>query len=699
MGGELVKEYVGIAMRGCHESASKHPLLAFMILVLIWIYRSFPTLFAFLVDASPVIASTTIILGTLLFFGQLHSPEIQKEGKPYHHKIHNLKFGVVGDTESDWKGARTGRRQKASRKRSCVVHRVNVNDNHHTVETDKLGSSIGEKFTNQKEKTILVDRSTQFPPLEAKDDDKGWETGSELAESTSPTASMAAGIIPMLHQLHHLHDHEEVPQHAHMSYLSTDAESFNSEENDHRDAIQVKHDEEKEEEEEDRKNLNENIIESAPVSMSRRSPSDLSYDSSRQESVPVDSSEPSKSNDQHHESFEVSPSTSMASKQGESGHNLGPQIVREPETPDATNYSSMNKEMDEASDSNTSSTPDTESISFPLNREADSTSIKEGFNAEPVALPHHEYEADLIAIKEGNNYGDDSTSIKSGIYTESDDPSREPDLISLKEGYYEDDTTSIKSGFYPESIASTRYEDYPYPSQEADSTSVKEGFDNYEDDPSRDADLISVKDSPYEDDYTSVKDSSYAESVASVYAEDDPSREADTNSVKEGYYASEMSDYVSQRSVSSEDDENVNDGRPDEVKTNGGSEKGYQVKSISESGSPPISDINDHIDDEDEDYRSVIMPMTSHSNDQKIQEQGNESSTVSNSASTAEVVESKTVDDSESNKTDFDNKKDDQNPKLENDDLSTVNKPNEGRFPQTFSQVQQGLTSLFKWKA
>ena len=80
----------------------------------------------------------------------------------------------------------------------------------------------------------------------------------------------------------------------------------------------------------------------------------------------------------------------------------------------------------------------------------------------------------------------------------------------------------------------------------------------------------------------------------------------------------------------------------------------------------------------------------------QIQEQGNESSTVSNSASTAEVVESKTVDDSESNKTDFD---DNQNPKLENDDLSTVNKPNEGRFPQTFSQVQQGLTSLFKWKA
>ncbi|KAL7595506.1 hypothetical protein Lser_V15G29206 [Lactuca serriola] len=1003
MGVELMKEYVGIAMTGCHRSASRHPLLAFMILVLIWIYRSFPSLFALLVDASPVIVCTTVLLGILLFFGQSNAPEIQKEEKPYHNKIHNLKFGVMGDTELDWRGERQRprRREKASRKRTRVVHRVNINDNHH------MGSSIDKKFIqeaksgvgNRKEIFVLV------KPLEAKDcahrneDDRGWETGSELIESTSPTSSMAD--FSMLEELHPIHDYPKVSQHAHMSNITTDAESSNSEGNDQGD-IQVKDDQMKKEE--DQKNL--------------MHPFDLPYNPSRQESDPVDSA-PLKPNNQlshQHESFEKVPSTLMASNQGKQGNHLGPQFVPEPETSDATNYSSMHREMDELSDSKVSSTPDKKSVGFLLtedvpSREAADSNSKEGFHAESVGSSHYEddppRESDLISVKEGHyeddsasikessfpesvgsshykddpsqeadltsvkegfysqsvgsshyedetsresdltsekegyheddsasikkgsyqesvglshyedelfresnlsslkegyheddsasikkgsypesvgsshyedepfrksnsisvkesQYEDDSASIKKGSYPDSvvsshyeDEPSRESNLTSVKEGHYEDDSasikkgsylesvvsshyedepsresnltsvkegrdeydsasikegsypesvdsspyedhpseesdlipvkeghyeedsasmkkgsypesvgsshyedspsqasadsTSVKEGSYPESVDSSHYEDHPSqesdlipvkeghyeddpasikrgsypesvdsshyeddPSQEADSTSVKEGFNSqsvassrYEDDHSREADMMSVKEG-YDDDSSSMKDGNYAESVVSVYTDVDPSPEDDTNSVKEGYCVSEISDYVSQLSGSSDDDDTVklhHDDRPNEVKTSGGNETGYQGKSRSESSSSPISDITGHVDDDEDEYRSTIMPLTSHSENEKIQEHGKETSLNINSATTAEAADSG-VHDFES---DYDQKQDDQSSKSEHDDSdssvhdsesdSKVSKPNEGILPQRLSQVQQGLTSWFRWKA
>ncbi|KAI3523468.1 hypothetical protein L1887_01632 [Cichorium endivia] len=964
MGVELMKEYGGIVMRGCQRLASRHPLLVFMSLVLIWIYRSFPPLFALLVDALPVIASTTVLLGTLLFFGHSNAPEIQKEGKPYNHTIHNLKFRVMGETEIDCRGVKPERRGKACRKKARVVHRVNTNDNNHILETDKLAKSGA---GNQKEKIVLVNCCTQFQPSDANDgayrneDDKGWETGSELVESSSPTASMT-DIFPMLDELHQLHGYLEVPQHADMSNISTDAESGNSEENNQGD-MQVKHYEEKEEEKQ--KNLmnpsdppcdsNANVIGSTSILMPSKSPSDLSSDPSRQESGNIDSvpSKPNTELSHHHVSFEVGPSTLVASKEGKEGHNSGPHFVPEPETSDATNYSSMHRQVDEVSDSNMSSTPDKESVGSLL-VEDDSTSIKKDIHTKSVGSDHYEDEpsqkADLISVKEGS-YKDDSTSIKKGSYTESvgsshyeddpsrvddsislkegfhsqsvgsshheddpsregdsisvkegfhsqsvgsshyednpsreddpisvkegfhsqsvgsshheddpsreddsisvkegfhsqsvgsshydnpsreddsisvkegfhsqsvgsshheDDPSREDDSISVKEGFHsqsvgsstyednpsreddsisvkegfhsqsvgsshheddpsrEDDSISVKEGFHSQSVGSSHYEDNPSreddsisvkegfhsqsvgsshyednPSREDDSISVKEGFhsqsvgsshyeddpsreddsilvkegfhsqsvglSHYEDDPSREDDSSSVKEGYYEDDSISIKGGYYTESLASAYTEDDPSREADSCSVKEGYYASEISDYHSQRSVSSDDDDTVNlrhNSRPYEVKKNGGGETGYQGKSRSELSSPPFSDVTDHGDDEEEDYRSTIMPLMSHSTDQKIQEQGKETSLNTNSASTPEAVDSTSVHDFES---DSDHKQDDQSPKSEHDAAdssvhasesdSTVSKPNEGLLPQTFNQVQQGLTSWFKWKA
>lgn len=89
----------------------------------------------------------------------------------------------------------------------------------------------------------------------------------------------------------------------------------------------------------------------------------------------------------------------------------------------------------------------------------------------------------------------------------------------------------------------------------------------------------------------------------------------------------------------------------------------------------------------------------------QIQEHGKETSLNINSATTAEAADSG-VHDFES---DYDQKQDDQSPKSEHDDSdssvhdsesdSKVSKPNEGILPQRLSQVQQGLTSWFRWKA
>lgn len=45
---------------------------------------------------------------------------------------------------------------------------------------------------------------------------------------------------------------------------------------------------------------------------------------------------------------------------------------------------------------------------------------------------------------------------------------------------------------------------------------------------------------------------------------------------------------------------------------------GYQGKSRSESSSSPISDITGHVDDDEDEYRSTIMPLTSHSENEKV---------------------------------------------------------------------------------
>ncbi|KAK1412957.1 hypothetical protein QVD17_34593 [Tagetes erecta] len=205
--------------------ASRHPLLVFMVLVLIWTYRTFPVLFSLLVHAFPVIASTLVLLGTLLFYGHANAPQIdQKEAKSYHHDVHNMVFGGMGNAASTDEETYGG-------------NNMNVNDEH------KRGSSVescvsrgskkmltqeGYKSEMGNRKRVLVSRGGQFQgfgtgngklssdgsrknsfdPLQSvlgrmDDENKEWETGSDVVEGSSPSGSMG-DMFPMLDEFHPL---------------------------------------------------------------------------------------------------------------------------------------------------------------------------------------------------------------------------------------------------------------------------------------------------------------------------------------------------------------------------------------------------------------------------------------------------------------------------------------------------------------
>ncbi|KAM0027473.1 hypothetical protein Hdeb2414_s0019g00540631 [Helianthus debilis subsp. tardiflorus] len=188
MGDELVINRVINSIRNCYISASNHPLLVFMAFLLFWTHQFFPFLFSLLVHASPVIASTLILLGTLLFYGHANAPEIQREGtSSHHHEIHNLVFGGMGNTELDNNDGRKSVDSRASRKQDAKSESGNQKP---------VLVNRGAQFDPSKSSD--VSRRSSFDPLHSilghfDDDHKGWDSGSDASTMDN---------FPMLDQGH-----------------------------------------------------------------------------------------------------------------------------------------------------------------------------------------------------------------------------------------------------------------------------------------------------------------------------------------------------------------------------------------------------------------------------------------------------------------------------------------------------------------
>ncbi|XP_012462727.1 uncharacterized protein LOC105782500 [Gossypium raimondii] len=96
--GVKVRKFIVISVRTCCSFVCNHPFLVGLACFLIFLYRSFPLLFSFLVTASPVLVCTAVLLGTLLSFGSPNIPEIDEhEEENVSHEVSPLKTGVSED--------------------------------------------------------------------------------------------------------------------------------------------------------------------------------------------------------------------------------------------------------------------------------------------------------------------------------------------------------------------------------------------------------------------------------------------------------------------------------------------------------------------------------------------------------------------------------------------------------------------------
>ncbi|KAI3782719.1 hypothetical protein L2E82_12773 [Cichorium intybus] len=253
----------------CYRSVLRHPFLVCMLCLLIWMQRLFPLFFSFLVSSSPVIVSTAVLLGTLLSFGQPNIPEIEKEPKSEQYEIQKLESKVTSQTEvvgrdGNFASEETnGSKIEVGDKSFEVINPINDDNSH--VEVDKplylvddgefvteencenfVEEHLVEESKNETDEVKVVLGSHYSPLQQSEDehivlesDDKLWEgsadplnsdpallwkrvegdgydddeddesdSGSDLAESSSPDASMA-DIIPMLDELHPLLSEEQ----------------------------------------------------------------------------------------------------------------------------------------------------------------------------------------------------------------------------------------------------------------------------------------------------------------------------------------------------------------------------------------------------------------------------------------------------------------------------------------------------------
>ncbi|XP_010904740.1 uncharacterized protein [Elaeis guineensis] len=92
-----IKKVLVYSIRTSYKSVQDHPFIFSVVCFMLILYKSFPSLFAFLVSSSPVLICTALLLGTLLSFGEPHIPKIEEVDKRTQ-EISSLK---VGSSASD----------------------------------------------------------------------------------------------------------------------------------------------------------------------------------------------------------------------------------------------------------------------------------------------------------------------------------------------------------------------------------------------------------------------------------------------------------------------------------------------------------------------------------------------------------------------------------------------------------------------
>ncbi|KAF3330666.1 hypothetical protein FCM35_KLT04020 [Carex littledalei] len=76
---KTIKRFLVLSIRLSYRSVCNHPVFISFGLLLLLLYQLFPSLFSFLLSTSPVLVCTTLLLGTILSFGQPNIPQIEEE--------------------------------------------------------------------------------------------------------------------------------------------------------------------------------------------------------------------------------------------------------------------------------------------------------------------------------------------------------------------------------------------------------------------------------------------------------------------------------------------------------------------------------------------------------------------------------------------------------------------------------------------
>ncbi|XP_076915041.1 uncharacterized protein LOC143574265 [Bidens hawaiensis] len=265
MGTDLFRKYATSSIIICYRSLINHPFLVGMILFLFLMQKLFPLLFSILVSASPVLVSTAVLLGTLLSFGNPNLPEIEIEPDSEQTRIRKLESEGVSRIETveslpceEVNGSRVEVVEKSFEelaKGSDVVddgllrfgeideEKVVLGsrysplqqseDEHIVLESDKLWEGSTDPVNSNSGLLWKVNGGgggggNDDDDEDDDEDDDGSDSGSDIAESSSPDASMA-DIIPMLDELHPLlSEEQETHQRSHVSRDAVSEHSLES---------------------------------------------------------------------------------------------------------------------------------------------------------------------------------------------------------------------------------------------------------------------------------------------------------------------------------------------------------------------------------------------------------------------------------------------------------------------------------------
>jgi hypothetical protein len=243
-----IKRFLVPAIRLSYRSVCNHPILISFGLLLLLLYHFLPSLFSFLLSTSPVLVCTTLLLGTILSFGQPNIPQIEEDEEEKQEEEEEQKT-ISSDQISSF---------SASAATNNIVFKHNeisaVQNTHEYQKPDIIERELEEvSFTKQAvtfspksdtlprdniqekesvfsgETTLSIEREfgesslvfLSSPALEESVDSPHWQRidshdassgfESDGAESSSPDASMA-DIIPLLEEIDPLLDPDSPSQ-------------------------------------------------------------------------------------------------------------------------------------------------------------------------------------------------------------------------------------------------------------------------------------------------------------------------------------------------------------------------------------------------------------------------------------------------------------------------------------------------------